>query len=55
MEYNYMKEEFTNEWTRYQIVIPDDDYDEDDEIDERIAVAEKKKRQHIDRGSFFGI
>lgn len=45
----------TNEWTRYQIVIPDDDYDEDDEMDERIAIAERKKRQHIDRGSFFGI
>jgi hypothetical protein len=49
-----MNEE-SNEWTRYQVHLPADDYDEDDELDARITAAEKKQREHVNRGGFFGI
>lgn len=39
-----------DEWQRHQIILPQDEWDEDDEEDLRIAKAEKKKREHITRG-----
>ena len=51
-----MEKEFRkNQWVRYQVIIPEDDYDEDDELDARIALSEKRKKEHINRGGFFGI
>lgn len=44
---------FNNEWTRYQIQLPQDDYDEDDELDARIEEAQRKEREQIRRG--YGI
>ena len=38
-----------------KIVLPTDEYDEDDEMDVRIEKANRKKRKQINRGSFFGI
>ena len=52
MEHN---EEFNNEWARYQIILPEDDFDEDDAMDARIEIAQRKRRQHINRGIFYGI
>ena len=43
------------EWTRYEIKLPVDDFDEDDELDALIEKINSKKRNHIDRGRFFGI
>jgi len=31
------------QWQKHQIIIPDDDYDEDDEIDERLRKEKKPK------------
>jgi len=36
------------EWQKTQIIIPDDDYDEDDEIDERLR---KQKKSKVNRGN----
>jgi hypothetical protein len=47
------EENFDNEWARTQLSFPVDDFDEDDEIDERIAEAERKKNGHVTRGGFF--
>lgn len=44
-----------HEWTRYQIHIPEDDYDEDDELDDRLEKARKQLKGHVNRGQFFGI
>lgn len=43
-------EDFNSEWTRYQIQLPEDDFDEDDEMDARIAKTEANRRNHINRG-----
>ena len=43
-----------NEWELHKIYIPNDDYDEDDELDARIEAMERKQRNHVSRGSFFG-
>jgi hypothetical protein len=44
------------EWTRYQIILPVDDYDEDDEIDELIEKQTKLKKTHVTRGNnIYGI
>lgn len=43
-------------WIKEQIHIPDEDYDEDDEIDLQIEKARRAKRDRIDRGrGLFGI
>ncbi len=43
--------DFNNEWTRYQIMLPEDDeYDPDDALDARIASAKQKERNHVIRG-----
>lgn len=47
-----MNEEEEIEWQRVNH-IPDDDYDEDDELDARIEEAERKRRNHVFRGDFF--
>ena len=46
-----MKEQ---EWTIHYIQLPEDEYDEDDELDERLEAAAKKKKNHVTRGGFFG-
>lgn len=48
------EETFDAEWTRHQISLPVDDYDEDDELDDRIAEAERRKNAHVTRGGFYG-
>lgn len=35
-----------------KIILPADDFDEDDEDDVRLAKIEAKKRNHIERGGF---
>lgn len=48
------EEEFTpGEFTRYQIILPEDDYDEDDEIDALIERNKHRQQHRVDRG--FGI
>ena len=42
------------EFTRYQIHLPEDDYDEDDELEERVALAERRKKSQVIRGNFRG-
>lgn len=42
------------EFTRYQIHLPEDDYDEDDETEERVAEAERRKKARVIRGNFRG-
>lgn len=44
-----------HEWTRHQVIIPDDDYDEDDELDALIEKNEKRNRERVVRGGLFGI
>jgi len=48
------EEDFVHEWTRYQVMLPDDEIDEDDEIDARIEAMEARKRRNTNRGGFFG-
>lgn len=43
-----------NDFQREQILLPDDDFDQDDEIDLRILKV-KKKKQRAQRGNFFSI
>lgn len=43
-------ENFNSEWTRYQLMLPEDDFDEDDEFDRKIDELESKRRKHINRG-----
>jgi hypothetical protein len=43
------------EWTRYQVILPEDDFDEDDEIDARIEKAERFRRNHVVRGGLRGV
>ena len=50
-----LEETEEGEWTRYQIHIPEDGFDEDDELDALIEKIDRKKRDHIDRGKFFGV
>lgn len=49
------KPEELDEWTRYRIQIPEDDFDEDDEMDDRIAEAERRRKGRVDRGGFRGV
>ena len=35
-----------------KIILPADDFDEDDEMDIRLAKIEARKRNHIERGGF---
>lgn len=42
------------EWIKHQIILPEDDYDEDDELEDRILEIEKKQKQHVIRGNFRG-
>ena len=42
------------EWIKHQIILPEDDYDEDDELEDRILEIEKKQKQHFIRGNFRG-
>jgi hypothetical protein len=41
-----------NDFITAKIILPADDFDEDDELDIRLAKIEAKKRSHIDRGGF---
>lgn len=43
------------EFITQKLILPTDDYDEDDALDERIRRAELKKRRHINRGEFRGV
>lgn len=43
------------EWTKHALILPNEEVDEDDEIDEIIRKVERKKRERIIRGNFFGI
>lgn len=43
-----------NNWEKLRFVLPKDDYDEDDEIDERLNEIERKRKNHVVRGRFFG-
>jgi hypothetical protein len=43
------------EWTKYQIILPEDDYDEDDELDARLEEMERKKKERVRRGDFRGV
>jgi hypothetical protein len=45
------EQDYEGEWTRHQLHLPTDDFDEDDELDERIARAARKKRDHVDKGN----
>lgn len=47
-------EEFNTEWQRHQIYLPDDDYDEVDEIDERLEKKRLADQRRVNRGGFFG-
>ena len=40
------------EFARYQIILPEDDFDDDDELEERVAQAELAKKQRVVRGNF---
>jgi hypothetical protein len=47
-----------NEWARERIAIPDDEDDDGDAFDERIARIDRvqaRKREQVNRGKFFGI
>lgn len=46
---------FDNEWNRINHLPQDDDFDEDDELDARIAKAERKKRLSVNRNGFRGV
>lgn len=41
---------FNRDWYKMRFHLPMDDFDEDDEMDERIARAKKKKRNRVRRG-----
>lgn len=43
-----------DEWTRYQIMLPEDDYDEDDELDQRLEETKRRNKNRVARGNFFG-
>lgn len=45
-----MNDDTINEWDSFKVIIPDNDYDEDDAVDELIAKREKRKRTHTARG-----
>ena len=45
-----MEEEAQKEWIRYKIILPADDFDEDDEIDARIEMAAKRQKNRVSRG-----
>lgn len=40
---------------RYRIVLPEDDYDEDDEVEERVLQAQKREKERVKRGNFRAI
>lgn len=44
------EEAVPGEFTRYQIHIPDDDFDEDDEMDARLDAVERKRKRDFTRG-----
>lgn len=44
-----------NEWQVERIVLPEDEPDEDDELDILIEKIEKKKKNRVVRGHFFGV
>ena len=52
-----IQDEQQDEWTKYRINVPDEeDVDEYDEIDARIAKAEKDRKRLFHRGAgIFGI
>ena len=55
--YKAMEEEqdIQDEWTRHQIILPEDEEpDEDDELDAFLANLEKKRKAQIIRGNFRG-
>lgn len=41
------------DFTSHKIILPEDDYDEDDAMDARIEEFESKQRRRITRGGFF--
>jgi hypothetical protein len=43
------------EGVRYQIMLPEDDYDDDDEQEERVALAQRRNKQRVVRGNFRGV
>lgn len=43
------------EWTRYQIVLPEDEPDEDDALDAHIEKMARKKKDRVSRGNFRGV
>lgn len=55
MDEDVNENEGVGEWTKYVISLPVDDFDEDDEVDARIAKVEQAKRGRVVRGQFFGI
>jgi len=49
------EQEFANEWAKYTINLPPEEYDEDDVLNEKLEAIERRQRQHINRGDFFAI
>lgn len=43
-----------NDFEIHQIILPEDEYDEDDELDARLDAYKRKRRNRVDRGGFFG-
>ncbi len=44
------------EWVRHQLILPDDDYDEDDEIDALIERNKRRNQNRVERGNgIFGV
>lgn len=41
--------------TKQTVMLPADDFDEDDEMDERIRKVEQAKKNHVERGGLYGI
>lgn len=49
------EQDIQDEWTRHQIILPEDEEpDEDDELDAFLANLEKKRKAQIIRGNFRG-
>ena len=45
-----------DEWARYRIEIPDDDFDEDDAEEQRIEAIQKAlSKRNVNRGGFRGV
>ena len=44
-----------SDFIKQTVQLPADDFDEDDELDERIAKADRVRKSRVDRGGLYGI